>query len=78
MKFNPTSTLLVSGSADNTVRLIAIPEGLGDNGAFYTFTVSEVGLTVDLLLSDFESHYHGHHSHILHFIRHRASTLHAW
>jgi len=34
LKFNPTSRLLVSGSADNTVRLIAIPEGLGDNAAW--------------------------------------------
>jgi len=40
LKFNPTSTLLVSGSADNTVRLIAIPEGLGDNAVWgYTFAV---------------------------------------
>jgi len=31
LKFNPTSRLLISGSADNTVRLIAIPEGLGDS-----------------------------------------------
>ncbi|KAH9002370.1 WD40 repeat-like protein [Lactarius hatsudake] len=40
LKFNPTSRLLVSGSADNTVRLIAIPEGLGDNASWsYTITV---------------------------------------
>ncbi|KAI0248709.1 WD40-repeat-containing domain protein [Lactifluus subvellereus] len=31
LKFNPTSRLLISGSADNTVRLIAIPEELGDS-----------------------------------------------
>jgi hypothetical protein len=35
LKFNPTSRLLVSGSADNTVRLIAIPDGLGDSCTFY-------------------------------------------
>lgn len=35
LKFNPTSRLLISGSADNTVRLIAIPEGLGDSCAYY-------------------------------------------
>jgi len=34
LKFNPTSRLLVSGSADNTVRLIAIPDGLGDNSSW--------------------------------------------
>jgi len=40
LKFNPTSTLLVSASADNTVRLIAVPEGLGDNAAWsHTITV---------------------------------------
>ncbi|KAI9467254.1 WD40 repeat-like protein [Lactarius psammicola] len=40
LKFNPTSRLLVSGSADNTVRLIAIPEGLGDNASWsYAITV---------------------------------------
>jgi len=35
LKFNPTSRLLISGSADNSVRLIAIPDGLGDSCAFY-------------------------------------------
>ncbi|KAI0321862.1 WD40-repeat-containing domain protein [Amylostereum chailletii] len=40
LKFNPTSRLLVSGSADNTVRLIAIPETLGDaSGWGYGLTV---------------------------------------
>jgi len=34
LKFNPTSRLLVSGSADNTVRLIAIPDGLGDSSSW--------------------------------------------
>jgi prolactin regulatory element-binding protein len=38
LKFNPTSKLLVSGSADNTVRLIAIPEGLGDSCTFHPYT----------------------------------------
>jgi len=27
--------MLISGSADNTVRLIAIPDGLGDSCTFY-------------------------------------------
>lgn len=36
LKFSPTSKLLVSASADNTVRLIAIPEGLGDSCAYYS------------------------------------------
>ncbi|THH20133.1 hypothetical protein EW146_g1141 [Bondarzewia mesenterica] len=31
LRFNPTSRLLISGSADNTVRMIAIPESLGDS-----------------------------------------------
>ncbi|KAI0306941.1 WD40 repeat-like protein [Multifurca ochricompacta] len=40
LKFNPTSRLLLSGSADNTVRLIAIPEGLGDSSPWsYTFAI---------------------------------------
>ncbi len=77
LRFNPTSRLLVSGSADNTVRLIAIPEGLGDNGAFYTYAVCRVGLTVDSLLSVVELHYHNHHNSILCFICRRTSTLHA-
>ncbi|KAH9994073.1 WD40-repeat-containing domain protein [Russula compacta] len=34
LKFNPTSRLLISGSPDNTVRLIAIPEGLGDTSSW--------------------------------------------
>ncbi|KAI0291709.1 WD40-repeat-containing domain protein [Russula brevipes] len=34
LKFNPTSRLLISGSVDNTVRLIAIPEGLGDSSSW--------------------------------------------
>lgn len=34
LKFNPTSRLLISGSADNTVRLIAIPDGLGDSSSW--------------------------------------------
>ena len=68
----------MSGSADNTVRLIAIPEGLGDNGSFCTYTVSGFRLTVDFLLSDVELHYHGHPSPVFRFIRRRASTLRAW
>jgi prolactin regulatory element-binding protein len=40
LKFNPTSRLLVSGSADNTVRLIAIPEGLGDTCAYCPYIVT--------------------------------------
>lgn len=40
LKFNPTSRLLISGSADNTVRLIAIPEGLGDSSTWsYTLMI---------------------------------------
>jgi prolactin regulatory element-binding protein len=41
LKFNPTSRLLVSASADNTVRLIAIPEGLGDN-AVWSHTITAI------------------------------------
>ncbi|KAF9498533.1 WD40 repeat-like protein [Pleurotus eryngii] len=29
LKFNPTSTLVVSGSADNTVRVVSVPEAFG-------------------------------------------------
>jgi prolactin regulatory element-binding protein len=28
VKFNPTSTLLVSGSADNTIRVITVPNSV--------------------------------------------------
>jgi hypothetical protein len=66
----------VSGSADNTVRLIAIPEGLGDNGAFYTYAVCGVGLRLTLL-SVVELYYYGRASSILHSICRRTSTLHA-
>ncbi|ETW84544.1 hypothetical protein HETIRDRAFT_473217 [Heterobasidion irregulare TC 32-1] len=31
LRFSPSSRLLVSGSADNTVRMIAVPETLGDS-----------------------------------------------
>jgi hypothetical protein len=47
LKFNPTSRLLISGSADNTVRLIAIPDGLGDNCTFYPRVILyRIGFTV--------------------------------
>lgn len=39
LKFNPTSRLLISGSADNTVRLIAVPDGLGDTCTFYLHVI---------------------------------------
>jgi len=29
IKFNPTSTLLVSGSADNSIRVVAVPQQFG-------------------------------------------------
>jgi len=52
LKFNPTSRLLISGSADNTVRLIAIPEGLGDSCAYYSHVIRYwFGLTVGPLSS---------------------------
>ncbi|EIM88128.1 WD40 repeat-like protein [Stereum hirsutum FP-91666 SS1] len=31
LRFNPSSSLLVSGSADSTVRVVSIPNGLGDS-----------------------------------------------
>ena|ERR1700722_6994076 len=30
LRFNPTSTLLVSGSVDNCLRIIAVPDSTGD------------------------------------------------
>jgi prolactin regulatory element-binding protein len=52
LKFNPTSRLLISGSADNTVRLIAIPDGLGDSSAFYPHVILyRIGFMVYLLFS---------------------------
>jgi prolactin regulatory element-binding protein len=52
LKFNPTSRLLISGSADNTVRLIAIPDGLGDTCTFYLHvTCSESDSWSYLILS---------------------------
>ena len=33
--FNPTSTLLVSGSADNTTRIIAVPESVANTSCAY-------------------------------------------
>ncbi|KAI0068906.1 WD40 repeat-like protein [Artomyces pyxidatus] len=39
LRFNPTSKLLVSGSADNTVRIISIPEGLGDSSWVSALTI---------------------------------------
>jgi prolactin regulatory element-binding protein len=51
LKFNPTSRLLISGSADNTVRLIAIPDGLGDSCTFYPHVILyRIGL-MDYFLS---------------------------
>jgi prolactin regulatory element-binding protein len=50
LKFNPTSRLLISGSADNTVRLIAIPDGLGDSSTFYPHLILyRIGFMVYLL-----------------------------
>jgi WD40 repeat protein len=52
LKFNPTSTLLISGSADNTVRLFAMPKEPGDNRAYYShLTLYWLGLTIGPLLS---------------------------
>jgi len=33
--FNPTTTLLVSGSADNTIRIIAVPESVANTSCAY-------------------------------------------
>jgi prolactin regulatory element-binding protein len=30
LHFNPSSTLLVSGSADNSIRVVSVPDSLGD------------------------------------------------
>lgn len=52
LKFNPTSTLLISGSADNTVRLIAMPKDRVDNRAYYYhLTLYFLGLTTGPLSS---------------------------
>ncbi|TFY75347.1 hypothetical protein EWM64_g8665 [Hericium alpestre] len=42
LRFNPTSSLLVSGSADNTVRIISIPPELGDSswGTYYAVIIT--------------------------------------
>ncbi|EJD01209.1 WD40 repeat-like protein [Fomitiporia mediterranea MF3/22] len=47
LRFNPTSTLLVSGSADNSIRAVAIPEGLAGT----KWTVVQVLLITLLVLS---------------------------
>ncbi|KAI0265145.1 WD40 repeat-like protein [Gloeopeniophorella convolvens] len=62
LKFNPTSTLLVSGSADNTVRIISVPEGLGDSGS-WSHTIAIIlalffvlfGIALQLYLSGYIS-----------------------
>lgn len=41
LRFNPTSNLLISGSADNTVRIVTVPEYVPDNcelSAYHTMT----------------------------------------
>jgi prolactin regulatory element-binding protein len=48
LRFNPTSTLLVSGSADNSVRIISVPAELG--GQFWG-TLTVIILTLLVILS---------------------------
>ncbi|KAI9454613.1 WD40 repeat-like protein [Russula earlei] len=51
LKFNPTSRLLVSGSADSTVRVIAIPDGLGDNSSSWSYSLTVILALFVLLLA---------------------------
>ena len=45
IRFNPSATLLVSGSADNTIRTVAIPETLTGTSAYVRYTF-ELLLTI--------------------------------
>jgi len=49
LKFNPTSKLLVSGSADNSVRVISVPDSLGSSCTL--FVLSQVQLNPLLIFS---------------------------
>lgn len=49
LRFNPTSSLLVSGSADNSVRVISVPAELGGQCEFLIFCVHPVFLEAELL-----------------------------
>jgi prolactin regulatory element-binding protein len=37
LKFNPSSTLLASGSADNSIRLVSLPKNMGKSSNFLWF-----------------------------------------
>lgn len=39
IKFNPSSTLLVSGSADNSIRIVSIPESTGGSGKYHLLSM---------------------------------------
>ncbi|KAJ6629148.1 WD40-repeat-containing domain protein [Mycena sp. CBHHK59/15] len=39
LKFNPTSRLLVSGSADNTIRVISVPDSVGKSSSGLLFII---------------------------------------
>jgi len=46
LKFNPTSTLLISGSADNSIRVITIPAATAASG---TFSITLIALLIIIL-----------------------------
>ncbi len=49
LKFNPTSTLVVSGSADNTVRIVSVPEAFGGSCKFFQHALrSSVNFRISL------------------------------
>ena len=49
LRFNPSSSLLVSASADNTLRVITIPDMPTSRGAIDLLTESKAGVYLTLL-----------------------------
>jgi len=48
LRFNPTSTLLISGSVDNAVRVVSIPESLGGAPSWSSWIIVAVTLLIIL------------------------------
>ncbi|KAH9927127.1 WD40 repeat-like protein [Epithele typhae] len=57
LRFSPTSNLLVSGSADNTVRMVSVPTNLGDT-SWGTWLLIIVALLVALFAALAQQWYH--------------------
>lgn len=48
LRFNPTSSLLISGSADNSARVVSIPETLGDSPSWSSWIIVIVTILIIL------------------------------